>query len=652
MRSRGRARGPGGRRAGQPPRLGDAAAAAARRAARGRPRARRPPGAAGHRRRPLGTRPGRRPARLPRAAPGPLYPSRGTGYASHVTPPPHLVGLRIDALDALRGPRSDACVVASATALAEAVPDASAAPGGLRALASARRSTSTPSPRDLARPATSASTRSRSAASSPARRHPRRLPGHRGARGPDRALRRRDRVDALVLDLHAALARRRRAGRAGPGRRARRRAPRARRAGGDGGRPRRGGRPRAWPRCCRSTASARRSTWSPRRRRWCSSPPEEIEPALRDHWEDATTAMHADDAAASTSMSPSRWPSARRSRSPPPARTTRTPSAPRAPSRRREASKRPRGAGEAGPLRLPHGRRLRQPGEAERARYGLDRLDATLLDGDASRPSPGSLRRGAPARGLRQPRAEAGRLSLPPPRPPPPPADERGPARQWPPRLQRPAGRRPRRPRGPRRRPLRGFETREVGGVTRDYLYLEYKGEDRVYVPTDQLAKLSRYVGAGGEPGALRARRQTLAEHEGARPPAAGRPGRRAAQPLRRAPHPQGPRLPARRRVADGDGGRLPLPRDRRPDGSDRGGQGRHGGRAADGPAGLRRRRLRQDRGGAAGRRQGGRRRQAGDDAGADDDPRPAASSAPSASASPTCPSCSTGSHACASRPR
>src|SRR5918998_709176 len=29
------------------------------------------------------------------------YPSRGTGYASHVAPPPHLVGLRIAALDAL-----------------------------------------------------------------------------------------------------------------------------------------------------------------------------------------------------------------------------------------------------------------------------------------------------------------------------------------------------------------------------------------------------------------------------------------------------------------------------------------------------------------------------------------------------------------------
>jgi transcription-repair coupling factor (superfamily II helicase) len=44
-----------------------------------------------------------------------------------------------------------------------------------------------------------------------------------------------------------------------------------------------------------------------------------------------------------------------------------------------------------------------------------------------------------------------------------------------------------------------GFETRTVAGVTRDYLYLEYQGDDRVYVPTDQLAKISRYVGAGGD---------------------------------------------------------------------------------------------------------------------------------------------------------
>jgi transcription-repair coupling factor (superfamily II helicase) len=58
-----------------------------------------------------------------------LYPSRGTGFASHVTPPPHLIGLRIDALDAL-GSEEDAVVVAGATALAEAVPDAALRPAG------------------------------------------------------------------------------------------------------------------------------------------------------------------------------------------------------------------------------------------------------------------------------------------------------------------------------------------------------------------------------------------------------------------------------------------------------------------------------------------------------------------------------------------
>jgi transcription-repair coupling factor (superfamily II helicase) len=47
-----------------------------------------------------------------------------------------------------------------------------------------------------------------------------------------------------------------------------------------------------------------------------------------------------------------------------------------------------------------------------------------------------------------------------------------------------------------------GFETRTVADVTRDYLYLEYQGDDRVFVPTDQLAKISRYVGAGAGEGA------------------------------------------------------------------------------------------------------------------------------------------------------
>ena len=57
------------------------------------------------------------------------YPSRGTGYASHVAPPPHLVGLRIAALDALTD-SDPAVVVASAVALAEAVPDAALRPAG------------------------------------------------------------------------------------------------------------------------------------------------------------------------------------------------------------------------------------------------------------------------------------------------------------------------------------------------------------------------------------------------------------------------------------------------------------------------------------------------------------------------------------------
>jgi transcription-repair coupling factor (superfamily II helicase) len=43
-----------------------------------------------------------------------------------------------------------------------------------------------------------------------------------------------------------------------------------------------------------------------------------------------------------------------------------------------------------------------------------------------------------------------------------------------------------------------GFQTRTVASITRDYLYLEYQGDDRVFVPTDQLAKISRYVGGSG----------------------------------------------------------------------------------------------------------------------------------------------------------
>jgi transcription-repair coupling factor (superfamily II helicase) len=50
---------------------------------------------------------------------------------------------------------------------------------------------------------------------------------------------------------------------------------------------------------------------------------------------------------------------------------------------------------------------------------------------------------------------------------------------------------------------LLGFETKEVAGVTRDYLYLAFKGEDRLYVPHEQLPKVSRYIGADAAAPAL-----------------------------------------------------------------------------------------------------------------------------------------------------
>jgi len=45
---------------------------------------------------------------------------------------------------------------------------------------------------------------------------------------------------------------------------------------------------------------------------------------------------------------------------------------------------------------------------------------------------------------------------------------------------------------------LLGFETKEVAGVTRDYLLLAFRGDDRLYVPHEQIGKVSRYVGADG----------------------------------------------------------------------------------------------------------------------------------------------------------
>jgi transcription-repair coupling factor (superfamily II helicase) len=50
---------------------------------------------------------------------------------------------------------------------------------------------------------------------------------------------------------------------------------------------------------------------------------------------------------------------------------------------------------------------------------------------------------------------------------------------------------------------LLGFETKEVAGLTRDYLYLAFRGEDRLYLPHEQLPKVSRYIGADATAPAL-----------------------------------------------------------------------------------------------------------------------------------------------------
>ena len=62
-----------------------------------------------------------------------FYPSRGVAYESHLSPPAHLVGLRVAALDALleHSPGAEApVVVVSAVALSEKVPDPALRPHG------------------------------------------------------------------------------------------------------------------------------------------------------------------------------------------------------------------------------------------------------------------------------------------------------------------------------------------------------------------------------------------------------------------------------------------------------------------------------------------------------------------------------------------
>jgi transcription-repair coupling factor (superfamily II helicase) len=50
---------------------------------------------------------------------------------------------------------------------------------------------------------------------------------------------------------------------------------------------------------------------------------------------------------------------------------------------------------------------------------------------------------------------------------------------------------------------LLGFETKTVAAVTRDYLFLGFRGDDRLYVPHEQIGKVSKYIGADASAPAL-----------------------------------------------------------------------------------------------------------------------------------------------------
>ena len=139
-------------------------------------------------------------------------------------------------------------------------------------------------------------------------------------------------------------------------------------------------------------------------------------------------------------------------------------------------------------------------GEAERARYGLERLTPPILTGGPAPVSPGVLFAEAPvADGFISPELK---LAVIPHR--------RLVHRR---RAAAPA------PSGGRLASLgdlaagehvvhedhgvarfAGFDTRTVAGITRDYLELEYRDGDKVLVPAEQLAKITRYVGGGEHP--------------------------------------------------------------------------------------------------------------------------------------------------------
>ena len=157
-----------------------------------------------------------------------------------------------------------------------------------------------------------------------------------------------------------------------------------------------------------------------------------------------------------------------------------------------------------------------------------------------------------------------------------------------------------------------GMVKRTIGGVERDYLLLEYKGGDKLYVPSDQIDTVRQYV--GGEAPALH--RLGGADFEqGQEPGPLGRAGDRAgaggALPEARSTPPGfafPPDTPWQREMEEA------FPYVETPDQIKAIDDVKDDMERAhpDGPARLRRRRVRQDRGGRPRRVQGHPGRQAG----------------------------------------
>src|SRR5829696_3350716 len=331
---------------------------------------------------------------------------------------------------------------------------------------------------------------------------------------------------------------------------------------------------------------------------------EEVEPALRDHWDDVCAAFHDADAR-SLYVNPDGIVAALEARAP-----LRLSSI----SGDQELEFRAQAADFSA-------RNLR---EAEPELEKLVRSGYTALKRDGGGPR---VRGGDAARRLHRPGDQARRRPRAPAHPPAQGVHAPDPQGQGPAALvHRPAHGRLHRSRGPRRRALRRLRhedrQRHHARLPEPRVPGRRQGLHAGRPAREDLALRRR---RRQRPDPLQARRHALGQDQG--PRAQGRAGARgrAAQPLRRAQAPARARLRARLGLAARVRGRVPVPRDARPARGDRVREGRHGVRAPDGPPDLRRRGLRQDGGRAARRVQGRQRRQAGADAGADDHPRPAA---------------------------